>query len=223
MPDLPQSTKIQIVLVAERLFAQHGLEGVSLRQIGTVAGAGNNSAVQYHFGSKDKLIEAIFAYRLPGLHQRRVLLMAERRPRDLRGLVECQALTVLGQGEQPGSHYLGFIAMLRHHGRRDVFEHAAPEVHESIRAFHARFGALLAHLPESLRAQRIARAMALMVQSAADREQAHASGRGVLALAVELADLVDGVVGLLQAPASAAALSALEETPSPDVVWPPFL
>ena len=88
---------------------------------------------------------------------------------------------------------------MRHLGRRDVFEHAPAEVHESIRAFHARFGTLLAHLSEPLRDQRIARAMALMLKSAADREQAHASGRDALALAVEVADLVDGVVGLLQA------------------------
>ena len=61
------STKEQIVLAAERLFAEHGIDGVSLRQIGVAAGNGNNSAVQYHFGTKDRLVQAVFEYRLPRL------------------------------------------------------------------------------------------------------------------------------------------------------------
>ena len=60
-----------------------------LRQIRVAAGNGNNSAVQYHFGSKDKLVQAIFEYRLPRLHERRILLVAELRPNDLRSWVEC--------------------------------------------------------------------------------------------------------------------------------------
>jgi AcrR family transcriptional regulator len=52
--------KEQIVLAAERLFAERGLDGVSLREIGAAVGNANNSAVQYHFGSKDQLVRAIF-------------------------------------------------------------------------------------------------------------------------------------------------------------------
>ena len=48
-----------------------GLLGVSLRQIGAAAGNGNNSAVQYHFGTKDRLVQAVFEYRLPRLRERR--------------------------------------------------------------------------------------------------------------------------------------------------------
>src|SRR4030081_3050863 len=117
MPVVAPSTQEQIVLAAERLFARHGIEGVSLRQIGAAAGNGNNSAVQYHFGSKDQLIQAIFAARLPRLHERRKLLIAERRPNDLRSWVECQLRAVMEQSEQPGSHYVSFVAMLRQCGR----------------------------------------------------------------------------------------------------------
>ena len=59
------STKEQILLAAERMIADRGVDGVSMRQIGTAVGSGNNSAVLYHFGSKEKLVEAIFEYRLP--------------------------------------------------------------------------------------------------------------------------------------------------------------
>src|SRR4051794_41913128 len=78
------STKEQIVLAAEALFAERGVEGVSLRQIGTAAGNGNNSAVQYHFGTKDRLVQAVFEVRLPRLPERRGPPLAEPRPRDPR-------------------------------------------------------------------------------------------------------------------------------------------
>ena len=60
MPAVARSTKAQILLTAERMIADHGVDGVSMRQIGTEVGSGNNSAVLYHFGSKEKLVEAIF-------------------------------------------------------------------------------------------------------------------------------------------------------------------
>src|SRR5580704_14552004 len=74
---LPPSTKEQLVLTAERLFAVHGIDAVSLRQICAEAGNANNSAVQYHFGDKDRLLQAIFEYRIPHLMVRRNLLAAE--------------------------------------------------------------------------------------------------------------------------------------------------
>ena len=88
MPVAAQSTKEQILLAAERMIADHGVDGVSMRQIGTAVGSGNNSAVLYHFGSKDNLVTAIFEYRLPGLRERRAELIAERAPSDLRGWLE---------------------------------------------------------------------------------------------------------------------------------------
>jgi AcrR family transcriptional regulator len=109
---LAPSSKEQIVLAAERLFAEHGIDGVSLRQIGQSAGNANNSAVQYHFGTKDNLIRAIFEYRLPYLTRRRQLLVAERCPSSLRSWVECYLTPVLEQAEYPGSWYLTFVTQL---------------------------------------------------------------------------------------------------------------
>jgi AcrR family transcriptional regulator len=57
---LPESdTRSRILDAAEVLFMAHGLEATTLRQITTVAKA-NLAAVNYHFGSKDALIEAVF-------------------------------------------------------------------------------------------------------------------------------------------------------------------
>jgi AcrR family transcriptional regulator len=222
MPVVAPSTQEQIVRAAERLFARHGIEGVSLRQIGAAAGNGNNSAVQYHFGSKDQLIQAIFEDRLPRLHERRKLLIAERRPNDLRSWVECQLRAVMEQSEQPGSHYVSFVAMLRQCGRYDVFERLPAEIRDSTRAFHERLSTLLPHIAKPLRTHRITRAMAFIVDAAADRERARASGQHVLPFAVDVADLLDGMVGFLEAPVSASARAALDDTDAASLTWPMF-
>ncbi|MFJ9243933.1 TetR/AcrR family transcriptional regulator [Streptomyces sp. NPDC101776] len=206
------SVKQQIVLAAERLFAVHGLEGVSLRQISAEAGNGNNTAVQYHFGSKERLVQEIFEYRLPDLNERRRLLVARRRPDDLRAWVECHILPVLEQGEQEGSHYLSFVAMLQQHGRRDLFESLPAELAKPTTDFVERIGALLPHLPEPLLGHRIAQVLAFGVHAAAQRERTRTRGGSVLPFAVHVGDLLDGLVGFLRAPLSATTEVVLGES-----------
>lgn len=64
-------TKERILGAAEELFARHGFEGASLRQLTSAAGV-NLAAVNYHFGSKDRLIEEVFRRRLDQLNGRRM-------------------------------------------------------------------------------------------------------------------------------------------------------
>ncbi|MGW0949173.1 TetR/AcrR family transcriptional regulator [Streptomyces sp. NPDC002623] len=205
------SVKMQIVLAAERLFAERGLDGASLRQISAAAGNGNNTAVQYHFGSKENLVQAIFEYRLVDLNERRNALVAERGPDDVRSWVECHLVPVLEQGEREGSHYLSFVAKLQQHGRRDVFGRLSTELQAPTRRFHEQVRALLPHIPEPLRGHRIDRVTAFSVHAGAEREQRRARAEHVLPFAVHLGDLLDGLVGFLQAPVSGATLSVLGE------------
>lgn len=214
------SVKEQIVLAAERLFAEHGLEGVSLRQISAAAGNGNNTAVQYHFGTKQRLVQEIFEHRLPALNERRRVLIARRCPDELRSWVECHILPVLEQGEQEGSHYLSFVAMLQQYGRRDVFERLPGELSRPTTDFVDRVGTLLPHIPEPLRGHRIAQALAFGVQAASGRERTRARGGHVLPFAVHVGDLLDGLVGFLQAPVSSTTLSVLGETDRSEPVLP---
>ena len=53
--DLPGDTKERILDVAERLFAERGFDGVSMRDLTREAEV-NLAAVNYHFGGKDALI-----------------------------------------------------------------------------------------------------------------------------------------------------------------------
>lgn len=55
-------TREAIVMAALTLFAKHGIDGVSLRQIVTAAGQSNPSAVHYHFRSKEGLVEAVLEH-----------------------------------------------------------------------------------------------------------------------------------------------------------------
>ena len=61
------TTKERILGAAEVLFAQHGFDGASLRQL-TAAAKVNLAAVNYHFGSKEKLVEEVFRRRLDALN-----------------------------------------------------------------------------------------------------------------------------------------------------------
>jgi AcrR family transcriptional regulator len=61
---------------AERLFAEHGVDGVSLRQITRDAGQRNTTAVAYHFGSRDSLVQAVLDHHLAHIEVRRDALLA---------------------------------------------------------------------------------------------------------------------------------------------------
>ena len=67
----PHETRTRILDAAEELFMQHGFEGTSMRQLTARAGV-NLAAVNYHFGSKHALIEALFRRRLDPLNAARL-------------------------------------------------------------------------------------------------------------------------------------------------------
>jgi hypothetical protein len=134
--------------------------------------------------------------------------------------VECQARAVLEQSELEDSHYAGFLAVLHHYGRSDVFEPLPEPYAGSSRAYLDHLRSLLTHLPEPLRGHRAARAMNLVVHTAADRERARAAGAALLPFAVELESLVDGLVGFLEAPASTRSLAALTDLAATGTGWP---
>ncbi|MEC9346774.1 MAG: TetR family transcriptional regulator [Pseudomonadota bacterium] len=85
-------TREKLLLTAERLFGERGLNGVSLREITREAGQRNASALHYHFGSREGLISAIFEKRMHYLDQRRMEYLdeveAEGRAGDMRAVAE---------------------------------------------------------------------------------------------------------------------------------------
>ncbi|MFC4296832.1 MAG: TetR/AcrR family transcriptional regulator [Castellaniella sp.] len=67
-------TRDAILDAAERLFAEYGHDNTSMRQITQTAQV-NLSAVNYHFGSKDALVEAVFQRRLGVLNDERLRIL----------------------------------------------------------------------------------------------------------------------------------------------------
>ncbi|MBI1252671.1 MAG: TetR family transcriptional regulator [Alphaproteobacteria bacterium] len=74
-----QNTKEALIRAAERLFAEKGLGGVSVKDITRAAGARNESALHYHFGGVDALIREVFANRYREIEAERVARLAELR------------------------------------------------------------------------------------------------------------------------------------------------
>src|SRR5574343_1554650 len=58
--------QIEILQVAEKLFAEEGFDGTSVRDIAKKANI-NIAMISYYFGSKEKLLEALVIYRIKAM------------------------------------------------------------------------------------------------------------------------------------------------------------
>lgn len=207
---LGRSAKQQLILTAERLFAAHGLDGVPLLRITSEAGMSNKSAVQYHFGSKQALIDAILTNRLHDLTRRRALLVARTPVTDLRGVVEAHQLPLMELAEDPDCHYLPFLEQLLHDVR-----HLAnlPDAHQQMeRAYYARIGALVPDIPQPLRDFRIQQTSLTCLSLCAHRHRTRALGLTAVPFALHVSQTLDALVAQLSTPPSAETLAALDPT-----------
>ena len=108
-----------LILAAERLFARHGVAGVSLRQVNQEAGHKNMSAAHYHFGSREGLVLAVLQHRMPAIDARRAELLARAvtpgREPELSFYLEAYILPLAEQlrPRSEGAYYLRFLAQYR--------------------------------------------------------------------------------------------------------------
>lgn len=152
---------------AEQLFAERGVEGTPLRQIAIAAGSANNFAVQYHFGSREELIDAIFEYRLPALEARRAELLKKLRdPGDVRGVMEIIVRPLFEQHDANGRHtHASFMSRLRHSSeglfRDAIFLEKAPVTDIVL----SRLRDLLSNLTERAFLQRTSLALGIVLDA----------------------------------------------------------
>jgi AcrR family transcriptional regulator len=96
-------TATRILDAAEQLFAERGYSAVSMRLITSESGV-NLAAANYHFGTKARLFEEVFARRIVPINERRILLLNERmavsQPSDtrLRAMVDAYVRPLLTCG-----------------------------------------------------------------------------------------------------------------------------
>src|SRR4051812_21652732 len=87
-------TGTKVLTAAEKLFAEYGYHGVSLRQI-TAAAKVNLAAVNYHYSDKQSLYAEILAYRLRQLKQARLAKLADAEARALGAPVPLEELMAI--------------------------------------------------------------------------------------------------------------------------------
>jgi AcrR family transcriptional regulator len=113
----------RLVAAAETLFAGAGVDAVSLREINAAAGAGNASAIQYHFGDRAGLLRAVIAKHHPKVESRRHALLdqveADGRSGDLRALAAALVRPLAAELDDPdgGPGYLQILADLANRPR----------------------------------------------------------------------------------------------------------
>lgn len=114
-PKTADPSRLRLVDAATRLFAQHGIDGVALKDIVAAAGQKNQSAIQYHFGDKGGLIAAALGARFKVIDARRVAMIeaAERLPGPARRAAVMRAtvepLVAEAEGHPDGPNYIRFV------------------------------------------------------------------------------------------------------------------
>ncbi len=205
---MPYGARETIVRTAERLFGERGINAVSLREVAAAAGQRNNSAVRYHFGSRDGLVDAIFRYRMARIDERRramiVALDATGQGQDVRGLVEAMIYPLSESlGHDDGtSWYARFLRQVVFQPGSDVLAPSRLDVTRGLTTVVERLQASVGHLPEPLRSQRLELAFKLAVNALADHEALLASSLATTTTSLLAAHLVDAVVAVVSAPVS---------------------
>ena len=100
MPKTDDGTALRILDAAERLFADRGYAAVSMRMITGESGV-NLAAANYHYGTKARLFEAVFARRIVPINEDRLRRLEEIARRTLdretraRSIVEAYVRPIL--------------------------------------------------------------------------------------------------------------------------------
>jgi len=111
------ATRDRILDAAERLFADHGPEATSIRDITAAAGA-NLGAINYHFGTKQKLIVAALNRHLEPVDRQRLALLgeAERRagnkPPAVETLLEAMIRPAVEASFAAGQRNISFMRLM---------------------------------------------------------------------------------------------------------------
>ena len=152
------ATRLGLILAAEELFGDSGVDAVSLRTICAAAGQKNVSSVQYHFGDKYALLSAVMEYRETQIEPIRKVMLDEARKQGwlgdlrtiLRILFEPYAMMFLDDGNIA---YIKLISSYTNHIRpRGVVMHPAdypgasyPSLHEAVSLLKERLSFLDEH------------------------------------------------------------------------------
>jgi AcrR family transcriptional regulator len=176
-----QRTQAKLIAVAEGLFAERGIEGVSLSEINRAAEQGNNSALHYHFGSKDGLIAAIWekhAERLAGPLRESLDAMPDRpTPRDVVSHMVRPLSTRLDDAEG-GAAFLRIMAQAHANPTEHLFQSVVQDTPQGWEPFEELLRQATPSMDDGARRRRIellSSAIFMGLSSIARREASDAS------------------------------------------------
>lgn len=95
MASSADTTKARLIEAAERLFAERGIDAVSLREINRASGARNAIAVQYHFEDRAGVVKAILAKHTPDVEARRHAMLDQYEAEGAEGTAGAAAVRLL--------------------------------------------------------------------------------------------------------------------------------
>ncbi|MEV6080766.1 TetR family transcriptional regulator [Streptomyces sp. NPDC052069] len=196
-------TRDKLIRAAEEIFAAQGVEGAQIRDIVALARQSNPSAVQYHFGSRAGLLDAVMAGRQSRAEQLLAPLLdalgADAGVRELlTALVTAEAGLLT---DDRGRRCLRVSAQLTHEtGLRTGELHPAVDATAYGRLI-GRIADRLGALPEAVRLERLDLALTLIGAAMADRARQYLDGTVPLT-GEDLfrADLVETTTAFLHAP-----------------------
>lgn len=114
-----EETRERLKSGAQRLFALHGVDGVSIKDILVAAGVRNNASLHYYFGSKEALLEELLIEGAQKIDVARQGMLDEidaaGKSRDVRAVLEALVKPVLDfSQEESGRHtYMRFVANMQ--------------------------------------------------------------------------------------------------------------
>lgn len=213
-----ENTRRQLILAAEQLFAESGIDAVSLRQINVAAGQKNSSAAHYHFGSKEALILSIYQNRMRSVNAIREQHLRQMEDAgttgDVRALVEAIVLPIVAEidADASGGHYIRFMAQAMGHPQLDPIDLQDQDNSAGMNRTVQLLREALPDVPRPLLGQRFGLAFEQIVHSLADREKLRRSSRDSFRIdsALFVSNLIDVIAGAMAAPISPQTRKELE-------------
>jgi TetR/AcrR family transcriptional regulator, regulator of cefoperazone and chloramphenicol sensitivity len=195
------ATREALLRQAERLFARRGLYQVQVREIVEAAGQRNVSALNYHFGSREGVLDAILGkYGDPTDLARGELLATVGRDASSRDLVAALVVPYTAHLASPeGRDYLRIVAQLSatFSAWRTLGSGTGPWLIEILTILESRPD----ELPLEVRQERVVELIMLMTVAASERARLlEKSADQPLDPATFAANLTDVLVGVLEAP-----------------------
>ena len=194
-------TADRLISAAEQLFALHGIDGISLREINRAAGARNGSALQYHFRDRNGLLKAVMAKHHRDVEARRHAMLdayeADGRD-DVRALAGAlvRPLAAKLADEDGGVEYLQILADLINRPRPVINPADLDDPTSSIFRWRTLVGRLLEDDATRLHRRFVAIRFAAVELGRRARSAPHSDDR------LFTSHLVDLVAGVLTTPLS---------------------